>query len=386
MKSKFLAFISIFLSIHLLVNFYIGLHAWNALELYPAVRPYFLAIFALCVFSYIIGEILERKMPSILSDALVWIGAFWFGFMGYFFISVLALDLLRLIHLIIPFPALPVGEAYLQLKFWVGVFITLFIAFVITIGYYFATRIRVKHLELSIDKPWQRDTLDLVMMSDMHLGTIIGRHRISKMVESVNALKPDIVILAGDQVDGNPHPVIKAGLGKHFRDIKSPMGIFAITGNHEYIGDAEISCAYLEEHGVTMLRDESVEVNGIQLVGRDDRSATDFGGQRRKPIEDLYPTIDQSKPIIHLDHQPFKLEEAEQSGADLQLSGHTHHAQMWPFSYITKRVYEVSWGYKRKGKTHYYVSCGVGTWGPPVRIGSHSEIVHITLKFNNPAQ
>ena len=106
-----------------------------------------------------------------------------------------------------------------------------------------------------------------------------------------------------------------------------------------------------------------------------------FSGKQRKSLDEIVKTISTNHPKILLDHTPFKLEQAEQNKIDLQLSGHTHHGQMWPANLITKMIYEVSWGYKKKGNTHYYVSCGAGTWGPPVRTGSSSEIVNIKIKF-----
>jgi len=180
-------------------------------------------------------------------------------------------------------------------------------------------------------------------------------------------------------VDGNPRPVMQLDLGSELKKIESKYGVFAITGNHEYIGNAETSCAYLEAHGIRMLRDEAVEIAGIYLVGREDRAAKQFANLERKSLADLLAPLDTSKPIVLLDHTPFHLEEAEQHGVDLQLSGHTHHAQIWPWNYITQRVYEVSWGYKKKGNTHVYVSCGAGTWGPPIRIGNTPEIMAITV-------
>ena len=91
--------------------------------------------------------------------------------------------------------------------------------------------------------------------------------------------------------------------------------------------------------------------------------------------------VDKACPVILMDHQPFRLDEAARNGIDLQLSGHTHHGQMWPFNFITKKMYELSWGYLKKENTHIYVSCGVGTWGPPVRIGNRPEIVNVRLRF-----
>ena len=380
-RSQFLTFISIFLSVHLLVNFYIGLRGWQALERFPELRPFFLGIFVLVVFSYLIGEILERKAPSFLSDILVWIGAFWFAFMLYFLLALVVLDLGRIMQYFFHILPSQSPEDYLQIKLDLGIGVVTAITLIIIRGYYNAMHIRVKHLTIDIDKTSDVDSLNIVALSDMHLGTIIGKKRLQVMVDQINALKPDLVLMPGDQVDGNPGPVIHKRLGEYFRKIKAPMGIFAITGNHEYIGDVERSCAYLESSGITMLRDASVEIKGVQIVGREDHSFKQFSGKERKTIDEVMHGIDRSKPIILLDHQPFHLEEAEQAGVDLQLSGHTHHAQLWPLNYLTQKIYEVSWGFKKRGNTNYYVSCGVGTWGPPTRIGSYSEIVQISLKF-----
>jgi predicted MPP superfamily phosphohydrolase len=92
--------------------------------------------------------------------------------------------------------------------------------------------------------------------------------------------------------------------------------------------------------------------------------------------------VDLQKPVILLDHQPFELDEKVQAGADLTLSGHTHHGQIWPLNYITRSIYEVSWGYKKKGNMHVYVSSGAGGWGPPVRLGNRPEVIFVKLKFS----
>jgi hypothetical protein len=158
--------------------------------------------------------------------------------------------------------------------------------------------------------------------------------------------------------------------------------VIAITGNHEYIGGVEDAYKYLTEHGITVLRDASTKVaDSLYVVGREDLSKKSFARGTRKPLHEVMADVDRSWPIILMDHQPFRLNEAAENGVDLQLSGHTHHGQLWPFHFITRKMYEVSWGYKKKGETHYYVSCGVGTWGPPVRIGNKPEIVNIKLAF-----
>jgi predicted MPP superfamily phosphohydrolase len=198
----------------------------------------------------------------------------------------------------------------------------------------------------------------------------------------INSLEPDIILLPGDVVDEDIGPVIKQNAGELLRTLKAKYGVYAVTGNHEYIGGVEPSVEYLTEHGLIVLRDKTVKVaDSFYIIGREDRASKGFAGIRRKPLNQLIEGVDKNLPVILMDHQPLRLEEAEVSGIDLQLSGHTHHGQLWPFNFITKKLYEVSMGYKQKGNTHYYVSCGVGSWGPPVRTGNRPEIVQKTLNF-----
>jgi predicted MPP superfamily phosphohydrolase len=238
-------------------------------------------------------------------------------------------------------------------------------------------------LELNISK--QVDSvkmLDIAVASDIHLGTIIGRERLNEIVDKINNIHADLVLFPGDIVDEDLAPVVNQNLGEMLRTIKAKYGVYAITGNHEYIGGVEEAVKYLTEHGIRVLRDEVVNVNGsIVLVGREDRSISQFNGKKRKPLAELMTGVDKRYPIILMDHQPFGLHEAVEQGADLQLSGHTHHGQLWPFNAITNAIYELSWGYKKIEQTQFYVSSGVGTWGPPVRLGNTPEIIHLRLTF-----
>jgi len=131
-----------------------------------------------------------------------------------------------------------------------------------------------------------------------------------------------------------------------------------------------------------MLRDKTVILsNGVQLIGRDDRDSERMGNTTRKPLPKLIEGLDKNYPIIVLNHQPFNLGDAVNEGVDLHLSGHTHHGQLWPLNYMTNAIYELSWGFLKKGNTNFYVSSGYGTWGPPVRIGNTPEIVVFNLTF-----
>ena len=257
------------------------------------------------------------------------------------------------------------------------------ISLTVSLGYINARNPVINKLELSIQKKaGHLKELNIAMVSDIHLGTIIGADRFNSIVEKINELNPDIVLLAGDIVDEDIQPVIRHNLGETLKNIKSKYGVFGITGNHEYIGGADNAVKYLMEHNVIMLRDTSVKIdNCFYIIGREDRSKRSFTGVQRKSLEELMAGIDKNLPVLVMNHQPFEFDEVVQSGADLHLSGHTHHGQLWPFNYITQKIYEISRGYLKKGNTHFFVSAGAGTWGPPIRLGNRPEIVNIKLKF-----
>jgi predicted MPP superfamily phosphohydrolase len=381
-KRIFIVFFSIALSLYALINFYIFIRGWEVIPESTFVRLGYVVLFLIFSVSFIAGRFLERAVLSRFSSALVWIGSFWLGAMVYFFLILLVIDVLRLINLIIPFfPSFfTSGQEAGQIT---AITTAGFVILIVIAGFINALKPRVKTLDLAIHKNVNPvKVLTIVVASDIHLGTLICKSRLERIVEKINSLDPDLVLLPGDVVDEDLGPVIRENLGETLRKIKSKHGVIAATGNHEYIGGVEKACRYLVEHGITVLRDSSVTIdNSITIVGREDLSSKQFAGKRRKSLGELMENVDKSVPIILMDHQPFRLEEAEKNGVDVQLSGHTHHGQLWPFNFITKNVYEVSWGYKKKGNTHFYVSSGVGTWGPPIRTGNRPEIVNIQLTF-----
>jgi hypothetical protein len=139
---------------------------------------------------------------------------------------------------------------------------------------------------------------------------------------------------------------------------------------------------YLSAYGIRFLRDEAVLIdNKFWLAGREDISTNTFFSTKRKPLNTIFEKIDTKLPVLLMDHQPIAFAEAARAGVDLQVSGHTHHGQLWPLQAITRRVFMLSWGYRQIGDTHFYVSSGAGTWGPRMRIGNRPEIVSIDLIF-----
>ena len=383
--SHFLIFLTIALSVYGSINYYIFIRGWQAIPKIPLIRIIYSVLFLLIVASYIAGRIAERFKICAASEALIWIGSFWLAIMIYLFLTILIIDLARVLNRIFNFLPAFITYNYGKTKL-IAAGGTLIISLIVTlIGFLNACSPAIKKLDLIIPKKTNGFTsLHIAMASDIHLGTIISNSRLEKLVDMINELNPDIVLLAGDIVDEDLAPVIKNNLGETLLKLKSQYGTYAITGNHEYIGGAEAAIKYLEDHNIHVLKDKVIKIGGkFYIVGRDDKSSNRYGGSKRKSLTEILKDTDRTLPIILMDHQPFSLNEAVENNVDIQLSGHTHHGQLWPFNFITSKIYEVSTGYKKITGTHFYVSSGYGTWGPPVRTSSRPEIVSIFLRFKD---
>jgi predicted MPP superfamily phosphohydrolase len=375
-----LIFFLIAFTIYFLTNLYIFFKGLNAISTVGNFRLLYTIVFILLASTFIVGKILERNNSTVFTDILNIIGGFWMGYMLYAFllsiVSDISLPIFRLSGII------TIENVHLFKK-W-SFIITLTISSVLIIGGFINAIIPVvKKYNIVINKPAGNvKNLRIAAVSDIHLGSIIRKRSLIKLSGMLKKLNPDIVFLLGDIVDGEIGPVIRDDLLKYFTCPKCKDGLLAITGNHEYIGGASITIPYIEKHGIRILKDEVVILDGgIQIIGRIDRDGFRFNGKPRLPLEDIIKQVDQTKPIILLDHQPLKLADTEKAGVDLQLSGHTHNGQLWPLNYITRMIYEVSYGYKRKGNSQIIVSSGFGLWGPRIRSGSRSEVLLIDITF-----
>lgn len=381
--SAVILFYSIFFLLYGSVNYYIYIRGYQSLSAHAWLRPYYVVLFIILSISFILGRTLENYWLNPLSRTFTWIGAFWLAAILYFVIGIALIDLIRSVNHFFPFYPKSIVDNYPVAKAIAGGIMLLIVLGVLSFGYWNATEIKTRSLHYAVKKKGKPDRrLKIVSMSDIHLGSIIGKSKFDEIVSRVNILNPDVILLPGDILDEDISPVIHDNVGESLLGLRSRYGTFAVTGNHEYIGGVETACEYLGSHGVRVLRDESVLVGeAFYLVGREDRSISGFAKKQRKPLSELMSDVDHEFPVILMDHQPFNLREASINRVDLQLSGHTHHGQLWPLNFITEMVYELSWGEKSIGDTFYYVSCGVGTWGPPVRTGNHPEIVSVTLDF-----
>jgi len=378
---QFLIFFSIVITVYSLLSFYVYSRGIQAFPSGTPARIWFKTLFVFLSISYIIARVLERLWLSAVSDVFTWIGSFWLAAFFYFLLIIIAIDIVRLVNLAIPI--IPVSMKTLgfrQYLFWGSVSVVLIL---LLGGFINSINPRIKKLDITINKKVDGlKNLKIVFASDIHMGTLIGPRRTNSIVQKINAQNPDIILLGGDILDEDLAPVIWNNLGDSLKKLKAPLGVIGITGNHEFIGGAGAAVKYLEDHGVTMIRDSVIVIDeNFYIIGREDRDKRNFAGVKRKELEELSQGLDHNLPIIMLDHQPFELDRKQELGIDLTMSGHTHHGQMWPLNYLTKAIFEVSWGYKKKGNMHAYVSSGVGGWGPPVRIGNRPEIVVVNLSF-----
>jgi predicted MPP superfamily phosphohydrolase len=289
----------------------------------------------------------------------------WFFIALYLLFIFLLMDLLRLV--------LPMQNVLNGNWLTLGV-LALVMTAVFTYGYiHYKDK---KRVELSLTAGAKNlSPLRIVAISDLHLGYTIGKSELDQWIKLINAENPDLVLIAGDIKDNNIRPLIEQDMAASFHSIQSKYGVFACAGNHEYIGDTTKMTDFFRDANITLLRDSSVLINNqFYIIGREDRSRPN-----RKPLANIIAPLDKTKPLILLDHQPFHLEEAEQNNIALQISGHTHHGQVLPLSWITDLMYETAYGYLRKGNTHIYVSSGIGIWGGKFRIGTQSEYVVIRI-------
>jgi predicted MPP superfamily phosphohydrolase len=381
MRTSFLIFFSIVMLIYFSSNYYLFVRGLQALSFSQSFKRWYIPVFWVVASLFVAGNFMERMYSSALSEWVYRIGSFWLAMMLYLGIAVFLIDLVRIANYFFHF--LPVFTPIM--KFRLGLAVFGLASVVVIAGHINALWINVREIPLTIPKTVSGEKeVKILMASDLHLGALIGERREKRLLEIIQEHNPDLVLLCGDLVDGEIAPVLRKNLGRHIQEIKTPLGVYAISGNHEYIGGIDKTLPYLKSINIRVLMDEVVTLpNGIQLVGRIDYSGRGFSGNGRKDLKDLLVGVDRTKPVVVMNHQPYHLEEASAEQVDLHLSGHTHHGQLWPMNFVTKAIFELSWGYLKKENTHFYVSSGFGSWGPSVRIGNRPEVVIFQVKFDN---
>ena len=382
MNAQLLIFFAVFFVVYSIGNIYVGLRGWQAFHSLPAFPGghFYSAVLALVAFAYILERILNRYLPGPLNTLLTVGGSVWMAALYYLTLVCLLIDLVRLLDRFCPF--IPADWRTSPAK--IGGIVVFGVVLILAYGAWNATHTVWKTYEIELDKmAGDLTEMRIVMVSDIHLGKVVDNQRLQFLVDQINARRPDLVLLAGDVIDEDIGHFIDQDMASTFRQLQSRFGVFAVLGNHEYIGrETEAAIELMRSGGIIVLRDSYFSVeNRFIVAGRDDWDRERFLGSPRKPLSQWLQGIDPAKPLFLMDHQPRELAAAQAIGADLVVSGHTHRGQLYPNHWVTQRLYELDWGYLQKGTLHAVVSSGFGTWGPPIRTSAKSEIVEINVKF-----
>ena len=349
----------IFMLLPLLGNVYVLWHVWRILPLpsWAKVVVVTLMVFAFLLLFVGFSRHVHLSMP--LATVVYEIGTSWLIILLYLFMAFLLLDIGRWVHLV---PATFLKNS------WSGTLaVTAFMFIIFLYGnIHYHQKVR-QPLMLTTGKTLSRK-MKVVMLSDLHLGYHNRRSEFAKWVDKINEEKADLILVAGDIIDKNIQPLEEQEMHQEFLRLNAP--VVACLGNHEYYGGESNALLFYKKADITLLRDSVTTVGDLYIIGRDDRS-----NPKRKTLSELMKGVDSTKYLVVLDHQPIQLEEAEQNGIDFQLSGHTHHGQVWPISWITESIYECAFGEWQRGSTRYYVTSGIGIWGGKFRIGTRSEYV-----------
>jgi predicted MPP superfamily phosphohydrolase len=371
-----------------LITFFLiygAVHCYAFLKVRSALHPgtsasiIILATMLILTFAPFIIYLTEQRGYDLFARIFSFIGYIWMGVLFLFFVSSLSLDIFRLFVYLIDL--IPRGNlSFLKLSARLSFFTALLIALSISLlGYLEALNIKTEKITLKTTKlPAHIKRLKIVQLSDVHIGLIVRERRLHKILEKVKKEGPDLLVSTGDLVDGQINDL--AGIAELFHEINPSFGKYAITGNHEFYAGLSQALDFTKKSGFTILRGEGLTVkNIINIAGVDDQAGNIYGLARKISETDLLSSFQNGKFTLFLKHRPF-LDRKSFDLFDLQLSGHTHKGQIFPFNFITKLYYPKHSGFlKLSDHSSLYVSKGTGTWGPPIRFLSPPEITVIEV-------
>lgn len=359
-----LTFLSIYAGMHALVFW--GMHP--LLSGHPALPSLTAAWMGLMIVAPVLVRLLDQAGYSAPARVLAWVGYSWMGFLFLAFSAFVLVALWHLLALLVAkvLPGLPLltlhrpaaAAAVLLLVLAAGLY-----------GFFEADQLRVETVRITTDKlPEDVPVLRIVQVSDLHLGLIHREESLAPIISAIEGLQPDLLVATGDMVDAQMAHL--DGMSELWQRITPPLGKFAVTGNHEYYAGLEQALQFLSRSGFTVLRNQAETIRDtLTLVGVDDPAG---------PIgPDETPILQANRSglfTLLLKHRP-RFNERAAGLFDLQLSGHAHRGQIFPFNYLTGLEYPMQDGlYPLSGGSRLYASRGTGTWGPPMRVLSPPEV------------
>ncbi|MEW6363172.1 MAG: metallophosphoesterase [Acidobacteriota bacterium] len=366
---RFVVFLTIVLGIWTIMHVYV---TWRLLHT-PVVKSHLstralIAVVGFLWASYPLSRLLDRLGVKYICRLLEYVGADWMGVLFLLMVAFLAVDVVSGFGRLLP-------SASGSLRTGAVVAAGMLSVVAVVQG---TRRPVLTNYDITLDGlPADRDGLVLVHISDLHVGSLLGVRWLGNVVDRVEELKPDVIVVGGDLVDGDAREM--EPLRPVLQRLRAPLGVWAVTGNHEYYAGVEHSLGVFGDAGFRVLRDQWREVvPGLVFAGVDDLTARrQFG-----VADDAVGHALSGRPAgatVFISHTPWKMDQAAASGVDLMLSGHTHDGQIWPFTYVVRSQYPLTGGLRQIGGMSLVVCRGTGTWGPRMRLWRPSEIVRITL-------
>lgn len=336
-----------------------------------------ISIFVILSSTFLIARILVRTFGIHLPHSIVFTTHLILAFTNYFFMYLVATDIIRLIFWLLHVPFISN-----KIQLIIVILITLI---TVIYGYINSHNTKITEYNITLKKDL-KESFKIAAFSDLHIGADMSPKRLGREVNKINEMQPDIIFIIGDIVDNNIKDLTTAHLDE-LKKLSAPLGVYAVVGNHDYYSaDINTIKNLLEQANINTLIDNVtyIEEKGFYIIGRDSLRHTNDNGSKRQNIQALYDKIeDKTKPLIILDHVPKGLEDGKKINADIQISGHTHDGQTFPLNLVVRKISLLSHGMLLDNGFYYIVSSGIGLWGPPVRIGTNAEIIFINVYGRN---
>jgi uncharacterized protein len=367
-----IVFLLIFLFLYGGLNFYAFSRAKDIFHFSGKTEFIIIVLLLFMILAPLIIRFMEKFNLEILARSTAYCCYLWMAFVFLFFFINISFDMVRYI---LKFFSQNTSDVQVKIIFFT-LAVIFSLAFVIY-GYFDAQKIRIKKLEFHTEKLLPNDgKIRIVQISDVHIGLIVRGKRLKNILDSVQRAKPDILVSTGDLLDGELNNVLSET--EQFKKIKPKYGKYAITGNHEFYAGIKKALEFTKNAGFDILRDEVRQVAEINIIGIDDITGKmSYPHKNSSFLSQQLRALKNNGFVLLLKHQPY-IDENE--SFDLQLSGHTHGGQLFPFMFFTRLFFSNNYGYYQLSKNRsIYVSKGAGTWGPPIRLLAPPEITVIDL-------
>ena len=368
---RFLVFFSTVLGIWLLFHLYVGWRLWS-LPLFEGRSGHRALLIGLVLgyIAYPVGRILYHHGLPRLGTVVEYAGGVWMGFIILLFCAFAVVDLVTLFGLVLKPWVAPMRTA--------AVVVVVVLAVVAWVG----GLVRPRTVELEVELPnlpAAADGLVIAHLSDLHLGSLIGERRLRSVIEQIDAMKPDLIAITGDLVDGDVGTV--ETLVPRLKTLTAPLGVYSILGNHEIYAGADRCHTLMRDSGFIVLDSAAVEfIPGVWIAGVPDSGRTPGTHGRDRGLRTALAGVGEGAAVIYLQHAPGNEVSIAAAGVGLMLDGHTHGGQIWPSHYLVRRIFPHMAGVRTIGGMTQVVSRGAGRWGPPMRLFAPSEIYRITLR------